>query len=449
MSTQDLINRFHGHVQSGWGRIFKEFSQLIGIPSVSAKNQSISECADFLKNLLESYGFTVSFLESPTGRPAVYAEKKSGPSSILLYNHYDVQPPEPLEEWETDPFQLVEQNGLFFGRGVSDNKGEIIARLAAVDCVEKVLGKLPVTVKWLIEGEEEVGSPGIPEIVSRNKNLFRGVMGCMWEGGDIDRNGPNIYLGVKGMLYVELAIRTAKADAHSMYAPIIENAAEKILKIIRMIKDERGRVKVPGFYESVARPTSAEKKLMKGLRKSSGEYAQSLGVKRLTVESSQVVEKLVYEPTCNIAGLYSGYTGPGSKTIVPSTATVKIDFRLVPNQDPLKILKSLKRILPREVDVKVYTVSYPARTSPDNPLVKAAVEAAAQVYGKRPSVLPNMAGTGPLYHFVKAGIPTAMLSALAHPGSKLHAPNENIYREHFIQSILHHALIFTKVGGRA
>lgn len=449
MTEQGFLNRFEEFVESNWGRIFGELSQLIGIPSVSAKNQSISECANFLKSLLESYGFFVRFLESPTGRPAVYAEKKGGPASILLYNHYDVQPPEPLEEWETDPFQLVERDGLLFGRGVSDNKGEIIARLAAVDCVEKVLGELPVTVKWLIEGEEEVGSPGIPEIVSRNKKLFKGVLGCMWEGGDIDRNGPNLYLGVKGMLYVELTLRTAKADAHSMYAPIIENAAEKLLKIIRMIKDERGRVKVPGFYESVAKPTAAEKKLMMGLRKSAREYAESLGVERLAVESSKVAEKLVYEPTCNIAGLYSGYTGPGSKTIVPSTATVKIDFRLVPNQDPLKLLKNLEKILPREVDVKVYTVSYPARTSPENPLVKAAVEAAAHVYRKRPSVLPNMAGTGPLYHFVKAGIPTAMLSALAHPGSKLHAPNENIYREHFIKSILHHALIFTKVGGRA
>ncbi|MCX8202146.1 MAG: M20/M25/M40 family metallo-hydrolase, partial [Candidatus Caldarchaeum sp.] len=229
MIDSEILKKIRDAVASDMQKTFENFSQLISIPSVSAKNQSITECADFVKNLLEKDGFMVEVWESKTGRPAIYAEKPGGKTSILLYNHYDVQPPEPLEEWQTDPFTLTEKNGLLFGRGVSDNKGEIIARLAAVRAVEKVLGNLPITVKWLIEGEEEVGSPGIADLVQRHRQTIGDVLVCMWEGGDVDERGPTFYLGAKGMLYVELSLRTANSDAHSMYAPIVENAAEKMV----------------------------------------------------------------------------------------------------------------------------------------------------------------------------------------------------------------------------
>lgn len=448
MKKLEVFSRIKETVQSELQKTFNDLAELISIPSISARNQSIGECADFVKTILERDGFSTKLLETKTGRPAVYAEKKGGKPTILLYNHYDVQPPEPLEEWQTDPFKLTEKDGILYGRGVSDNKAEIISRLAAVRAVEKVVGSLPMTVKWIIEGEEEVGSPGISDLISTNRGLFGDVVGCMWEGGDVDQKGPTFYLGVKGMLYVELNVKTAKADAHSMYAPIIENAAEKMMKVVRMLKDEKGVIKVPGFYDDVLKPTAAERKMLKTFKRSPSEFVESLGVKRLTASRENLAEKIVYQPTCNIAGFSSGYSGPGSKTIVPCSATVKIDFRLVPNQDPVKILKRLKKYLPKDVEITVHSMSYPARVSPENPLVKAAVDAAKIVYGKQPAILPNMPGTGPLYHFVKAGIPTAMLSVLAHPGSRLHAPNENIYREHFVKSIEHHAMIFTAVGGQ-
>ncbi|MEM4183236.1 MAG: M20/M25/M40 family metallo-hydrolase [Candidatus Caldarchaeum sp.] len=449
MKISERHGRIRENVESERQKALDDLAELISIPSVSARNQSIDECANFVKQLLERDGFSATLLETKTGRPAVYAEKKGGKNTILLYNHYDVQPPEPLEEWQTDPFKLTEKDGILYGRGVSDNKGEIIARLAAVRVVEKAFGLLPLTVKWIIEGEEEVGSPGISDLISRNRSLFGNVVGCMWEGGDIDEKGPTFYLGVKGMLYVELNVRTAKADAHSMYAPIIENAAEKMVRILRMLKDDRGVIRIPGFYADVLKPTAAERRMLKTFRRTPSEYVKSLRVNRLTASRQNLAEKIVYEPTCNVAGFSSGYSGPGSKTIVPSSATVKIDFRLVPNQDPAKILRRLKNYLPKDVEITVQSMSYPARVSPENPLVKAAVDTAKLVYVKQPAILPNMPGTGPIYHFVKAGIPTAMLSVLAHPGSRLHAPNENIYLEHFVKSIEHHSMIFTVVGGQA
>ncbi|MEM4303666.1 MAG: M20/M25/M40 family metallo-hydrolase, partial [Candidatus Caldarchaeum sp.] len=253
------------------------------------------------------------------------------------------------------------------------------------------------------------------------------------------------YLGVKGMLYVELSVKTAQADTHSMYAPIIENAAEKLARIVLKLKDEKGRITVPRFYKNVLKPTKSERKLMSYVKLEPEALAKALGVEKLTVRKMDLVESLVYQPTCNIAGIVSGYTGPGPKTIVPSTAAVKIDFRLVPNQDPEKILRGLKRML-RDVDVVVHSMAYPSRISFDEPIVKIAVKAAEEVYGRRPNILPNMFGTGPLYHFTKMGVPTAMLTSLSHPGSSLHAPNENIYASHFWKSVAHHALVFIRAG---
>ncbi|MEM2224554.1 MAG: M20/M25/M40 family metallo-hydrolase [Candidatus Caldarchaeum sp.] len=440
-----VLSQVYELVEKEKDKIKADLSSIVSQPSVSAANLGVVECANLIKSLLQRDGFQTRFLETRTGRPAVYAEKGDSEKSILFYNHYDVQPPEPLDQWVTKPFELVEKEGVFYGRGVADNKGEIIARLAAVRIVEKLLGRLPVTVKWFIEGEEEVGSPCIPELLSEHGNLLKGCMGCLWEGGDVVNDTPVFYLGVKGMLYVELSVKTAESDAHSMYAPVLENAAEKLARTLLRLKDRRGRVTVKGFYRDVLKPTKLERKLMSSAKLQLEDLAQALGVKKLAAKKSDVVEKLVFEPTCNIAGIVSGYTGPGSKTIVPSTASVKIDFRLVPNQDPNKILNSLKRML-HGVDIAVHTVAYPSRISFNERIVKIAVRAAEEVYRKPPRILPNMFGTGPLYHFTKLGIPTGLLSAIYHPGSKLHAPNENIIADHFWKAVAHHAMVLTKAG---
>jgi len=445
--SSNILSQVMRFVKEEKEGILKDFKELVGHPSVSAKNQGIVECADYLCGVFERHGFTAVKLDTSTGRPAIYAEKKGAGKTVLLYNHYDVQPAEPLEEWETNPFELVEKDGILYGRGVADNKGEIIVRLAAVRAVERLFGRLPVTIKWLVEGEEEVGSPSISELIKKHGHLFKDAFCCLWEGGEVVDNVPCFYLGVKGMLYVELKLTTAKHDAHSMYAPIMENAAEKMVRTLAQLKNPQGRVRIPGFYSNIMKPTKEELNVLASYKPSPERLAEALGVERLTVKKTDIVKQLVYEPTCNIAGLVSGYIGPGSKTIVPSSASVKIDFRLVPNQDPEKILRSLKKML-KGFDVYVHTFAYPARIKPDHPAVNTAVEAAREVYGKEPFVLPNMFGTGPLYHFVKLGVPTAMLTSLAHPGSRLHAPNENIYLEHFEKAIAHHVMFFTKVGGQ-
>ena len=426
-------------------RLLDDLKKLIAQPSVSARNLGIVECAQLLSEILERDGFNVTLLETPTGRPVIYAIKEAGTKPILLYNHYDVQPEEPVEEWATEPFTLTEKEGRLYGRGVADNKGEIAARLAAVRVAEKVYDKLPVTIKWLIEGEEEVGSPSLKQVISKHNRLFKGCIGCLWEGGDIIEGKPNFYLGVKGMLYVELSVKTAKADTHSMYAPIIDNAAQALVKMVSGLKDQKGRVKIPGFYKDIKKPTKLERKMLSSIKLDVKKLAETLGVEKLSVRENKVVESLIYEPTCNIAGIHSGYTGPGSKTITPSKGSVKIDFRLVPNQDPNKILRTLKKLLPN-VEVIVHSMSYPVRISPETQIVRAAVAAAAKVYGTTPWIYPNVFGTGPMAHFTRAGIPSAMLTAICHLGSRLHGPNENIYVEDLMKSVAHHVLLFKEIG---
>lgn len=447
MTSEEVLAIFKA-VEREKHRLIDDLRELIAVRSVSAKNQGITEAAELLKTMLERDGFRVTLLETDTGRPAVFGVKDGVGKPILLYNHYDVQPHEPLEEWETQPFQMVERDGRLYGRGVADNKGEIVARLAAVRVAERAFGRLPLTVKWFIEGEEEVGSPSIEKLVRNNGDLFADCFSCLWEGGDVVDGVPNFYLGVKGMLYVELSVKTAQADAHSMYAPVLDNAAEKLVKIVAGLRDAKGRVTIPGFYKDIKKPTRIERKMLASAKIDVKKLAEALGVSKLAVGKGRVVEKLVYSPTCNIAGLYSGYTGPGSKTITPSKAGVKIDFRLVPNQDPDKILKSLKKHLPG-VEVMVHSKSYPARIPPNSAVVRAAVVAAEKVYGVKPVIYPNMFGTGPMAYFTRAGIPSAMLTAISHPGSRLHAPNENIYVKDLVKSVAHHALLFKEVGVQA
>ncbi|MEM4316241.1 MAG: M20/M25/M40 family metallo-hydrolase [Nitrososphaerota archaeon] len=431
--------------------LIKDLDRLVGQPSVSATGEGMDKCAALMRELLERDGFDVRVQRSGTS-PHIILAKLSKPKpagTIILYNHYDVQPPDPLEEWLSQPFKLVERDNLLYGRGVADNKGDIAARLAAVRALRKTLGEVPVSMTWVIEGEEEIGSPNLGKFVKENAHSLIGDI-CFWEGGDVSHDGrPNFYLGVKGMLYVEAEVKTASADRHSMYAPILPNPAEMISHLIAGLKDGRGRVRVSGFYKDVKRPSKRERMLLTKIPLDLVKLKQSLGATMFLERSPRkALEKLVFDPTCNVAGLHSGYSGPGAKTIVPSSATVKIDFRLVPDQNPEKVLLLLKRYMNRygNFNLKVHSLSWPVRTDPDHKAVLHSVNAARIVYGSNPLVWPSMFGTGPVYLFARLGIPSAMLNCVAYQGSNLHSPNENISLQHLHLSAAHMALTFYNIA---
>jgi acetylornithine deacetylase/succinyl-diaminopimelate desuccinylase-like protein len=389
--------------------------------------------------LLRALGFETEVLPKPSGgHPVVFASAEGASKrTLLFYNHYDVQPPEPLELWSSPPFEPRTVEGKLFGRGVSDNKGNIAARLAAIRAWRETRGGLPCSVKFCIEGDEEIGSPHMEEFVEAHRELLA-ADACLWEGGGVTWEGlPQITLGVKGLLYVQLDSQTISHDAHSSYGTVLPNAAWRLVWALSTIKGPDERVMIDGFYDKVRPPTAEERAAIEAMPSEDDETLRSYGVEEAVAGVRGLEYRLRHylEPTATIDGLSSGYEGEGAKTVLPARAMAKMDFRLVPDQDPEEILAKLRAHLERAgfADIAVSYISgeRPARTPITHPFVAVVRRAVRRAYGTDPITVPTMAGTGPLYPFVKTlGLPVADCG-IGYPDARIHAPDENIRIEDF------------------
>ena len=431
-----------------------ELSRLVAQPSVGAQNLGMQECAALVAGMLRQRGFATEVM--PTGgAPVVFGERKGkGSKTLLFYCHYDVQPPEPLELWETPPFEPSLRDGKLFGRGVGDDKGPLVARLFAVDALLSSLGELPCTVKFIIEGEEETSSVHLHEYVRDNLKRLK-ADGCIWEFGGVDHTEtPVQYLGLRGICYVELSVETALTDVHSgLGGSIFPNAAWRLVWALNSLKGPDERIRLPGFYDKVRKPSARDIELMTLLPETSQVYKQQYGVKSfikgLTGGVDLRVEE-VFTPTCTICGLTSGYQGPGSKTVQPARASAKVDFRLVPDQEPAEVIEQLRRHLDANgfADVKIEQLGgeAPARTDPDDPFVKLVCDTAVEVYGKPMRLVPLSGGSGPNAPFVHdLGLPVAT-AGTGHPDGRGHAPNENIRLDLYLKHAKHMARVMTEFG---
>ena len=433
-----------------------DLKRLTAQPSVSAQRLGVSECAAMVVEQLTAAGFDAELV--PTGDPdypGIIAEAGGkADKTLLFYNHYDVQPPDPLDEWETPPFEPTERDGYIYGRGISDDKGPIVARLAAVKALLETRGELPVRIRWCLEGAEEIGSIGFRDFVTANADRLR-ADACIWEGGGVNWDGrPLVMLGVKGLLYVELECVAAATDSHSSYAPVVPNPAWRLVWALNTLKDASEHIALRGFYERVRPGLTPELEAIEALPDTSREFLHNLGVEMAVGEASgfEFRRRLIMDPTCNIAGFGSGYTGVGAKTILPSVARAKLDFRLVPNQDPDEILASLRTHLDEhgfsDITVKVHSSEHPARTPISDPFVKMVADSARAVYGSEPYIMPSMPGTGPQHPVQEVlGVPVASCG-IDYPGNRIHAPNENIRRDYFRLGVLHTAELIEEVGRR-
>ncbi len=422
--------------------------------SVAAQNDGIMECARLLRDMLEEIGFQTQQLPTKDPRyPVVYAER-SGHSrkQLLFYNHYDVQPAEPLDLWDSPPFEPAERDGRIYGRGVSDDKGHLASRIAALKAILAVRGRLPVGVKFCVEGCEEIGSPGFIPFVQEHRDLLK-ADACIWEGGGVDWNGsPQITLGLKGILYVELQVRTAAGDAHSSYATIAPNPAWRLVWALSTLKDKDENILIPGFYDAVRRSTPLELDAVAKMPDEDDLLKAELGINGFLkgLRGEALRRRHLFEPTCTICGIESGYTGEGSKTVLPAVAKVKLDFRLVPDMRPDDILQKLKAHLAvqgfNDVTVNFADGEPASRTAMDSPFVTLVKDTARDVYGKEPVMVPTMAGSGPMYIVSEElGMPIAS-SGISAPDEKLHAPNENVRTDLFLKGILHAAAILEEFG---
>src|ERR687893_151730 len=365
--------------------LLKELEEFLRMPSVSARegdDAGFRGCAEWVRAKLEEAGAEARLMETE-GHPVVYAEvggAGDGDRTLLSYGHYDVQPPEPLELWESDPFEPEIRDGILFARGVADDKGDVMARIQALRVYQEEHGPLPFRLKFLIEGEEEVGSTNLAPFVRRNKELLD-ADACLWEGSMKDEAGrPMIFCGTKGLLYVELRAKGASHDLHSMYGGLAPNPAWRLVQALRTIKDETGEITLDGLEELIEPPSKEDLEAIEEIPFDEATLKKSWGVKGFDrgLTGKEALKEYLLRSTANIAGIQSGYTGPGSKTIVPSEAFVKMDFRLVSGQSPGPVLELLREHLKRRgfEDIEVVDLHgvEAAKTPVDSLVTQQAVE---------------------------------------------------------------------------
>jgi len=440
----ETITNAWNYVDSHHEYFLDEVKELVTQPSVSAQNVGLKETAELVRSKMAELGLQASLLPVEGGPDAVFGELKSAPGAktLVLYNHYDVQPVEPLEEWKSDPFRPEERDGRLYGRGAGDDKGEIAARFSAIKSILDSGGSVKPNLKWLIEGEEEVGSPHLHAFVMKNKALLKGD-GCLWEGGDRSPSGRSeIHLGVKGLLYVEYRVKVGETDQHSQYGAIAPNPAWRLINLLKTVKDENDKILLEGFYDDVAKPTPQEKKFLKENEFSVKGLQKALRIKYLLEEKNNVatVTKHLFSPTANIAGFGSGYQGNGAKTIVPKEAFAKMDFRLVANMRGADIERKLKRHLHKhgfdDVELLVYSKEDPAKTPVESYIAETLIKCTEMVEKEKPNVWPTIAGTGPMSLFTRElKLPTAMGLGVNYPGASFHAPNEHIVIDYYLKGI--------------
>lgn len=419
-------------------------------PSISSEGVGMQEMAEILKEEMESIGIQATIHR--TGWHPIVTGVIRGKSerTLMFYNHYDVQPPDPVNKWDSPPFGAEVRDGRVWARGATDNKGNLLSRLKAVESILKVRGQLPIMVKFLVDGEEESGSPSLLPFVLSHKELLQ-ADGCIWEdAGWKDRpNQPLISLGNKGMISFEMKIRTANVDIHSSYAPIYENACWRLIWALGSMKGPDEQVLIEGFYDDVIPLTEREEELIQKIPNiDEQERLQHFEMRRfvLGLSGNDLTRRFLTGSTCNVSGLSGGYIDKGIKTVVPSEAVAKVDFRLLPQQMPNDIYEKARRHLDKlgftDVEMSPFRfASEPSRPPVDSDVVKAIQKASKEVYGVEPAI--KIQGTGGTPSWVVTNylkIPLAG-TGLGIVTANPHGHNENIVIQEYIDCIKYMATI--------
>jgi len=420
-------------VDKNMSRLISQLQILIKQPSVSAKNEGIEKCAKLVDKIMKKNGIPTQILRLQKGiAPIVYGEvksKKNPKKTILFYNHYDVQPVEPFDLWDDNPFSGKIKGNKIFGRGSSDDKGELITRIKAVEAYLKTTGDVPCNIKFVIEGEEETGSANIEKYLKKFKKKFS-CDGVIWEFGYVDaKNRPIVGLGMKGLLFVELSKKESIRDAHSSLAVIIKNPAWRLIEAISSLRDPKGKILIKDWYKEVKPFTNSDLTFLKKEPFEESSFKKEFGITNFldNKKGLEITKALAGGATCNVAGFISGYTGKGAKTVLPGEALAKLDFRLIPEMEPKKQVSRLRKHLKAkgfgDIKIKVYHGVAAARTSPLEPFAIQVKKAADEIYGKSILNISN-AGTGPMFSFKKILNAPCISIGSTYMFSRIHSPNE-------------------------
>lgn len=449
----DRLARLYRHVDARRDAYVDELLDLVRQPSMSAQGgPDVAACAEKLLDTFARSGLAPRLLPT-AGFPIVYGERTVAQAgrTILIYGHYDVQPVEPLDAWDSPPFEPVVRDGRIWGRGSSDNKGQHLAQLLAIRAFQEVLGELPINVKVMLEGEEESGSTHLAEFVESNRALLAADLAYTSDGPVHETGRAVVLVGVRGLLYVELRARGPHSDMHSgNRGGVVPNPAWQLVELLASMRSPDGRVAIDGFYEGVRPPSAREQEALKRLPLDLPAVLASYGVKALPAAGDWgYYERLMLQPTLNISGFMSGYGGAGMKTIIPAVATAKLDMRLVVDQSPDAVFEALVRhVHERAPDVEVVRLGSmePSRTAIDHPYVQTIVQAVAEACSEEPFLVPSLGGSLPDYVFTRIlGIPS-ILVPYANADQRSHAPNENFEVERFVKGIKICAAVLEHLG---
>jgi acetylornithine deacetylase/succinyl-diaminopimelate desuccinylase-like protein len=440
-------------------RYVSELKNYLAIPSISAlpaHRGDVQRCAEWTADEMRRVGLQNVRLFDTPGNPIVYADWLHAPGAptILFYGHYDVQPVDPLELWESPPFEATVRDGEIYARGAADDKGQVFMHLKAIEAHLKQTGALPVNIKLIIEGEEEVGSVNLDNFIRANKALLGADVVVISDSAMFDRGVPSICYSLRGLVYFQIDLRGTKSDLHSgVFGGAVANPNMVLAQILAQMKDRGGRIKIPGFYDDVIALTDEERAAWTKLPFSEKKYRKDLGAPKLFGESGYTtLERVWGRPTFEVNGLLGGFTGDGAKTVIPAVSMAKVSMRLVPNQHPDKIAELfdayVKKVAPKTVDLKVTRMhgGKPWLTGYDNPYVQAAGRAIEQGFGK-PPVFCREGGSIPVVSTFQEelGLPS-VLFGVGLPDENAHAPNERLDLSNFHNGVVASAILYGEIA---
>ena len=440
-------------------RYVEELKQYLAIPSISALPQhqaDVRRCAEWTIEEMQRIGLqNVRLIETP-GNPVVYGDwlGADGAPTILFYGHYDVQPVDPVELWDSPPFEATVRDGEIYARGSADDKGQVFMHFKAIEAHLKQNGRLPVNMRIILEGEEEVGSENLDNFVKDHKDDLAADVVVISDSPMFDRGIPSICYGLRGLIYYQLDLRGTKSDLHSgSFGGAVANPATVLSQILAQMKDKSGRIKIPGFFDDVRQLSDEERAEFKKLPFNETRYRKELGAPKLLGEPGySTLERVWARPTFEVNGLLSGFTGEGAKTVIPAVAMAKVSMRLVPDQDPDKIAKLFEayvtKVAPKTVELKVTRMhgGKPWMTDFHNPYVQAAARAIEKGFGKTP-VFNREGGSIPVVATFQEilGLPS-VLFGVGLPDENAHAPNEKLDLGNFHGGVIASAYLYEEVG---
>jgi acetylornithine deacetylase/succinyl-diaminopimelate desuccinylase-like protein len=443
-------------------RYLEELKALLAIPSISALPAhagDVRRCAEWCADEMRRVALqNVRLIETP-GHPVVYGDWLGAPGAptVLFYGHYDVQPVDPLDLWKSPPFEATIRDGEIYARGAADDKGQVFMHLKAVEAHLKQNGRLPINMRFMLEGEEEVGSEHLDEFVRSHKDELKADVVVISDSPMFERGVPSICYGLRGLVYFQIDMRGSSTDLHSgSFGGAVANPAFVLAQVLAQMKDRGGRVKIPGFYDDVKPLQEAERKAWATLPFNEKKYRKDFGIPKVFGESSYTtLERTWARPTFEINGLLSGFTGEGAKTVLPAVSMAKVSMRLVPDQDPDKIAglfeSYLRKISPKTVELTITRMhgGKPWMTSYDNPFMQAAGRAIEKGFGRQP-VFTREGGSIPVVSTFQEelAIP-AVLFGVGLPDENAHAPNEKLDVSNFHNGVIASAYLYEEIARNA